>query len=80
MAPERTTEEFLVEMAGTDLLVPEHKGLISQFLDHCDLVKFAKYAPGDREIKASCDSAMRLIDETRPGLESVTWERDRVTR
>ena len=65
MAPERTTEEFLVEMASTRLLVDAHKGLVSTFLDHCDLVKFAKYAPKEQEIRAAYDSAVRLIDETK---------------
>lgn len=78
MAPERTTEEFLAEMAGTRLLVDAHKGLISAFLDHCDLVKFAKYAPGEPEIMSAYDSAVRLIDETREeadmSLEQVEEE------
>ena len=65
MAPERTTEEFLAEMAGTSLLVDAHKGLIAEFLDHCDLVKFAKYAPSEKQIRATYDSAVRLIDETK---------------
>jgi len=71
MAPERTTEEFLVEMAGTNLLAPAHKGLVSQFLERCDLVKYAKHAPGDDEIKAACDSAVQLVDETRERGETV---------
>ena len=76
MAPERTTEEFLVELAGTDLLVPVHKGLLSHFLDHCDLVKYAKYAPGDPEIKATYESAVRLIDETKEGDEIEPAQED----
>ena len=65
MAPERTTEEFLVEMAGTSLLIDAHKGLLATFLEHCDLVKYAKYAPRDDEVKATYDSAVRFVDETR---------------
>jgi len=78
MAPERTTEEFLVEMAVSSRLTDAHKGLISTFLDHCDLVKFAKYAPGEKEISGAYDSAVRFIDETREpaGAAPVPHESD----
>ena len=65
MAPERTTEEFLVEMSRSHALSDSHKGLIAEFLDHCDLVKYAKFAPTEAQIKATCDSAMHFIDETK---------------
>src|SRR3954468_22509830 len=42
-APERTTEEFLHELAATELLTPEQKESLSEFLQRCDLVKFARY-------------------------------------
>jgi hypothetical protein len=65
MAPERTTEEFLAEMTVTDRLAEVHKELISNFLEHCDMVKFAAYGPDTREIENSFDSAIKLVDETR---------------
>jgi hypothetical protein len=65
MAPERTTEEFLAEMTVTDRLAGAHKELISNFLEHCDMVKFAAYGPDTREIKNAFDSAIKLVDETR---------------
>ncbi len=71
MAPERTTEEFLMEMADTDLLAPAHKGLVSQFLERCDLVKYAKHTPTDDEINAACDAAVQLVDETRSRGETA---------
>ena len=40
-APERTTEEFLHELKGTDRLLPDQKGSLGEFLQGCDLVKFA---------------------------------------
>jgi hypothetical protein len=64
-APERTTEEFLVEMAYTDTLEDGHKVLIREFLAHCDMVKYAKYGPSKIEIKETYDAAKRLVDETR---------------
>lgn len=69
MAPERTTEEFLTEMTVTDKLREEHKELVSNFLEHCDMVKFAAYGPDSREIEHSFNSAKRLVDETREVLK-----------
>jgi hypothetical protein len=66
-APERTTEEFLHELQATDLLSPEQKGSLGQFLESCDLVKFARYEPGEPELRGLHGSAVRLIEETEPG-------------
>ena len=65
-APERTTEEFLRELSGTDLLLPEQKESLGDFLASCDLVKFAKYEPGENELRELHGSAVRLIEETEP--------------
>jgi hypothetical protein len=73
-APERTTEEFLHELQGTNLLTPDQKTSLSEFLQRCDLVKFAKYEPGPPELHELHDSAMRLVEETEPimaALEAV---------
>ncbi len=65
-APERTTEEFLRELAGTNRLSREQKDSLGRFLESCDLVKFAKYEPGEAELRALHQSAACLIDETVP--------------
>lgn len=65
-APERTTEEFLYELRSTELLMPDQKQSLGEFLSSCDLVKFAKYEPGPPELRGLYDSAVRLIDETEP--------------
>lgn len=65
-APERTTEEFLHELQGTNLLTPDQKGSLGEFLEKCDLVKFAKYEPAEPELRDLHRSAVRLVDETRP--------------
>lgn len=65
-APERTTEEFLHELRGTDLLAAEQKEKLGEFLESCDLVKFAKYEPGEKELRGLHDSAVRLVEETEP--------------
>ena len=65
-APERTTEEFLHELQATDLLLPDQKTSLGDFLAVCDMVKFARYEPGRPELEALYESAVRLIDETEP--------------
>lgn len=65
-APERTTEEFLRELAGTNLLSADQKVSLARFLESCDLVKFAKYEPGEAELRTLHQAAVRLIDETAP--------------
>jgi hypothetical protein len=70
-APERTTEEFLHELKASNLLLPDQKQSLGEFLSICDMVKFAKYEPGPAELRALHESAMRLIDETEPQPEPV---------
>lgn len=65
-APERTTEEFLYELQGTNLLTPDQKDSLGEFLRCCDLVKFARYEPGQPELHSLHDSALRLVEETEP--------------
>jgi hypothetical protein len=65
-APERTTEEFLRELSATELLTKSQKESLSQFLASCDLVKFAKYEPGETELRELHGSALRLVEETEP--------------
>ena len=74
MAPERTTEEFLAEMTVTDRLTGVHKELVGNFLEHCDMVKFAAYGPDSREIENSFNSAKKLVDETREVLQEEVVE------
>ncbi len=70
-APERTTEEFLRELSGTDLLVKEQKESLGNFLASCDLVKFAKYEPRENELRELHGSAVRLVEETEPKEEKA---------
>ncbi|OHB45626.1 MAG: hypothetical protein A2094_01830 [Planctomycetes bacterium GWE2_41_14] len=77
LAPERTTEEFLTEMAHTNQLDATHKILIREFLERCDMVKYAKYGPSKLEIKETYDAAKRFIDETKERLEEKEVVADR---
>jgi len=71
-APERTTEEFLYELQGTDLLTRDQKESLGHFLQRCDLVKFAKYEPREPELRDLHDSAWRLVEETEPPATATT--------
>jgi hypothetical protein len=71
-APERTTEEFLHELQATNLLTPDQKVSLGEFLQRCDLVKFAKYEPSESELRDLHASAMRLVEETEPASAPVS--------
>jgi len=68
-APEMTTEEFLNTVKDNKALSYEHKSLLRDFLSHCDLVKFAKYEPVEKEADLSFESAKRLIDQTKEEIK-----------
>ena len=64
-APEMTTEEFLFSLRDYDILSSRHKNLLKEFLGLCDIVKFAKYGPTQKEIDESFNAAMKLLEETK---------------
>jgi hypothetical protein len=64
-APEQTTEEFL-DGLHTNTMFPEtYKGLLKNFLMHCDLVKFAAYQPTTDDIQNTFNSCKVFISETK---------------
>jgi hypothetical protein len=64
-APERTTEEFLAELANTDVLPAAEKQRLGEFLQHCDLVKFAKHNPTTQQIQETFDLVKDFIEKTK---------------
>mgnify|MGYP001160734911 FL=1 len=69
-APERTTEEFIRDALASRALSAAHRELVAGFLEQSDLVKFARHAPGQADMRNALDSAERLVRETMPA-ESV---------
>jgi hypothetical protein len=67
-APDRTTDEFLIELQGSPLLTRAQKSSLGEFLASCDLIKFAKYEPTEMELRGLYQSALRLVNETEPRL------------
>jgi len=63
----RTTEEFLRQMEsdrGTPLV--EHRDLLCEFLQSCDLVKFARYQPRLAELEHVQQRARDFVLATKP--------------
>jgi hypothetical protein len=65
LAPRRTTEEFLLEISRDAPFSAEHKALLREFLQNCDLVKFAEHTPAQEDITKAFDSCKAFIHATR---------------
>ena len=65
-APERTTEEFLAEMAAAPVIRKDHQKLLRGFLHQADMVKFAKFLPAEDEVGGAVNAARRFIRQTVP--------------
>ena len=63
-ASEMTTEEFLNSQDQAKALTPVHKTMLRDFLNSCDLVKFARHSPEEKEAQESYLLAKRFVDET----------------
>ncbi|MCF7958012.1 MAG: hypothetical protein K9M57_06130 [Phycisphaerae bacterium] len=70
-APERTTEEFFQETALTHVLNAEQKEKLGDFLNHCDLVKFARYGPTEDEIQKTIEITQDFIETTQVDEKQV---------
>ncbi|HEV58433.1 MAG TPA: hypothetical protein ENN87_13225 [Phycisphaerales bacterium] len=63
-APEQTTEEFLVELRHTDELDAATRGDLGRFLEHCDLVKFARQSATAEQMAEALDLVRRFVEHT----------------
>jgi len=70
-APESTTEEFLHELANTNVLPEPDKKNLAQFLQHCDLVKFARHEPTNEQIQQTFDLVKGFIEKTKSDERKV---------
>jgi len=64
-APERTTDEFLIELQFTEVLFDSDKQRLGEFLRHCDLVKFAKHTPTSEQVQHTFDLVKDFIEKTK---------------
>ena len=65
-APQRSTEEFLAEARHSPLLAPAYQTLLAEFLQCCDLMKFARTFAKREELVFLQDAAIRFVRETAP--------------
>ena len=71
-APEMTTEEFLQVTSNAQALSASHRRLLQEFLERCDLVKFARYEPSRHEADEAFEAALRFIQDTAPSTDPAT--------
>jgi hypothetical protein len=64
-APEMTTEEFLNAPQTARALHASHRDLLSEFLTHCDMVKFACHMPTASDRERLLEAATIFLEETR---------------
>lgn len=63
-APRRSTEEFLTEAEHSPKLAPNHQALLGEYLQVCDLLKFARTFANRTELHQLHDAAVRFVKET----------------
>jgi len=70
-APKRTTEEFLAELISANVLAQPDQDRLAKFLQHCDLVKFAKYNPTTEQIQKTFDLVKDFIETTKSDEKKI---------
>ena len=70
-APEMTTEEFLCSLENSGHLTADQNDTLKQFLDSCDIVKFAKFIPRVKDGRESFQLARRLVEETKGVIDEA---------
>ena len=70
-APERTTEEFILEAYASDALGSTHSDTLKKFLEHCDLVKFARYGPTAEETARAFKLTREFVQATRSAEKQI---------
>ena len=70
-ASEQTTEEFMENLKTSSVLKLEYKQELQKFLEHCDLVKFARYQPTNEQINESLTMAKQFVEKTKSAEHMV---------
>ena len=64
-APAQTTEEFLAELAHRHDALGRRRAALAEFLERCDLVKYAGERPAPAAAEPLLDTVQSFVDETR---------------
>ncbi len=76
-ATHRTTEEFLHDLLeSSNPALVGHRGLLSEFLHQCDLVKFAGMSLSVRGMESLHDSARAFVLETAKPDETAASDKN----
>ena len=70
----RTSLEFLQALDGHQQMNPEARTSLTEFLNHCDRVKFAQVSLTDAERSALTESATALIQQFERPVEAALTE------
>jgi len=73
LAPCETTYELTQNMKKKKIKF-SHIQMIGNFLNACDLVKFAKYVPATDEIRSNFEAAKNIIDQTKEEVVADTQQ------
>ena len=68
-APKRSTEEFLAEAHHSPKLAPGEQALLADFLQCCDLLKFARTFADRGELTRLHQAAISFVKKTAPSRE-----------
>ncbi len=69
-APHMSTEEFLMSLRHSIQLSDADKSVLREFLNLCDMVKFAKYGPSPEESVKSFDLVKQFVQSTKESCHS----------
>ena len=65
VASKCTTEEFLTKISDQNLLINQYSGMLKEFLEKCDVVKFGKYDVSEDECYKVIQSCRGFILQTK---------------
>jgi hypothetical protein len=65
-ATQQTSPEFLAAIANLPVFTLEEKKQLAEFLEKCDLIKFARLAASEKESTALLEQAIRFVNGGAP--------------
>ncbi len=65
-APEQTTEEFIHDAVHSRILSDTQQDVLRAFLEQSDMVKFARAAPDENDMRNAYLAAKSFVEETKP--------------
>lgn len=63
---EKTTEEFISQMTRSSVLSDSQQSMVKSYLQHCDMVKFAKYEPSVEDTTRIFETAKEFVLNSQP--------------